>query len=299
MSYTPAGYAKTFEQIALMANVLRAIDPKAVLARSGCLRDTSQKAKWHTPVGVISITAQKFMNWTQSTGGGGAIDLVMHLRRCDFKSAVFWLEENFPNHSTQPSTRIACDVHKDFPLPMRNDSVLPRIRNYLTNERHIPPRLIDSLIRSGRLFADNKTNAVFLLLTPFGKEKAVVGAELRGTTSVKWHGMAAGSRKDLGCFYIKTCAAKKVVLCESAIDAISCCAIHPTFMAVSTSGANPNPAWLSPLVKKGYEIFCGFDSDATGETCAKKMAHLYPTVKRLKPDKHDWNEVLCSTSLLF
>ncbi len=282
-----------------MADVLRAIDPEAVLARSGCLPDASQKAKWHTPVGVISITAQKFMNWTHGTGGGGAIDLVMHLRQCDFKSAVFWLDENFPNHYKQPSARNSCGVDKDFSLPMRDDSALPRIRNYLTNERHIPPRLIDSLIRSGRLFADNKTNAVFLLLTPFGKEQAVVGAELRGTTCVKWHGMAPGSRKDLGCFYIKTCAAKKVVLCESAIDAISCCAINPTFMAVSTSGANPNPAWLPPLVKKGYEIFCGFDSDATGETCAKKMAHLYPTVKRLTPDRHDWNEVLCSTSLLF
>ncbi len=295
MSYTPAGYAKTFEQIALMANVLRAIDPKTVLARSGCLRDTSQKAKWHTPVGVISITAQKFMNWTQSTGGGGAIDLVMHLRRCDFKSAVFWLDENFPNHSTQPSARIACGVHKDFSLPMRNDSVLPRVRNYLTDERHIPPRLIDPLIRCGRLFADNKSNAVFLLL---GKEKVVVGAELRGTTSVKWHGMARGSRKDLGCFYVNTRAAKKVVLCESAIDAISCCALHPTFMTISTSGANPNPHWLPRLIKKGYVIFCGFDSDETGDFCANKMILLYPTVRRMIPKNHDWNHTLRYNSLL-
>ncbi len=297
MSHTSAGCAKTFEQIARMANVLRIIDLTTVLERSGCLPDASEKAKWHTPVGVISITAQKFMNWTHSTGGGGAIDLVMHLRRCDFKSAVFWLDDNFPSHCAQPRwSSTTSVVHQPFSLPMRNDSLLPRITNYLTHERHFPHWLIDPLIQSGRLFSDNKSNAVFPL---FGKGKAVVGAELRGTTYLKWHGMAPGSRKDLGCFYINNCAAKKVVLCESASDAISCCALNPTFMAVSTSGANPNPAWLPRLIKKSYEIFCGFDSDATGETCAKRMAQLYPTVKRLMPDKHDWNEMLCSNSLLF
>ena len=59
MSHISGGRPKTFEQIALMANALRAIDLAVVLQRSGCLTDASQKAKWHTPVGTISITAQK------------------------------------------------------------------------------------------------------------------------------------------------------------------------------------------------------------------------------------------------
>ena len=293
MSHT-GGCIKTFEQISLMANALRAVDLAVVLERSGCLIDASEKAKWHTPVGVISITAQKFMNWTHSTGGGGAIDLVMHLRRCDFKSAVFWLDDNFLGHCAQPRRSSTTSVvHQPFSLPMRNDSLLPRVINYLTNERHIPLWLIDLLVQSGRLFADSKTNVVFPLL---GKAKAAVGAELRGTTYLKWHGMASGSRKDLGCFYVRTCAAKKVVLCESAIDAISCCALHPTFMAVSTSGANPSPSWLPRLIEKDYEIFCGFDSDETGDSCAKSMILLYPTVKRKRPKNHDWNQTLCSNA---
>ena len=296
MSHISGGCAKTFEQIARMANALRAIDLAVVLERSGCLTDASEKAKWHTPVGVISITAQKFMNWTHSSGGGGAIDLVMHLRRCNFKSAVFWLDENFPDHCTQPrSSGTTSAVHRDFSLPKRNDSGLPRIRNYLTVERNIPDWLIDPLIQSGRLFSDNKSNAVFPLL---GKGKAVVGAEIRGTTYLKWHGMAPGSRKDLGCFYVNNCAGKKVVLCESAIDAISCCALNPTFMTASTSGANPNPAWLPQFIKKGYEIFCRFDSDETGDSCANKMILLYPTVKRMRPKNHDWNDTLRYNSLL-
>lgn len=53
--------------------------------------------------------------------------------------------------------------------------------------------------------------------------------------------MAEGSRKDLGAFYI-TSNSKYVVICESAIDAISCFIIHPDCIAISTAGATPNPA---------------------------------------------------------
>ena len=147
------------------------------------------------------------------------------------------------------------------------------------------------LIRSGKLYADKRSNAVFLLL---GKEKKVVGAEIRGTNHSRWHGMASGSKKGLGAFYVKSQNTKKIVLCESAIDALSYFALHPDCMAASTSGANPNPAWLPLFIAKGFEIYCGFDNDETGERAANKMIHLYPMVRRLRPTKHDWNDVLRS-----
>ena len=176
-----------------------------------------------------------------------------------------------------------------FSLPKRNDSRLQQIINYLNDDRCIPTKLIDFLVRSGRLYADNRANAVFLLL---GKEKKVVGAELRGTTHSKWHGMAPGSKKDLGCFFVKKSNTKKAVLCESAIDAISYFALNPNCLALSTSGANPNPAWLPLLIEKGFDIYCGFDSDDTGDLFSDRMIYFYPTVKRLRPGKHDWNEDL-------
>ena len=145
------------------------------------------------------------------------------------------------------------------------------------------------LIRSGKLYADNRGNAVFLLL---GKEKKVVGAELRGTTHSRWHGMASGSKKGLGAFYVKNRNTDKIVLCESAIDALSYFALQPGCMVVSTSGANPDPAWLPLFMAKDFEIYCGFDNDEAGERAANKMIYLYPAVKRLRPTKHDWNEVL-------
>ena len=287
----------TFEDIRIKADFVREIELGAVLERTGSSQDGSDKAKWHTPQGVISVTRQKFMNWTQGTGGGGAIDLVMHLAGCDFKAAVFWLSDSFSDCAIHKHLKRTRSISKQaFSLPGRDDSRLGQVRNYLRDDRCIPTRLIDSLLRSGKLYADSRANAVFLLL---GKEKRVVGAELRGTTQSKWHGMAPGSRKELGCFYLKSSNTKKAVLCESAIDAISYFALEPNCIALSTAGANPNPAWLSILIEKGFDIYCGFDSDDTGDSIAKRMSQLYPRVKRIRAIKHDWNEELRSISALY
>ena len=75
---------------------LRAIPLESVLAASGAKRDHQDKAKWHTALGAISVTGMKFMNWNQGRGGGGAIDLAMHLNGLDFKAAVDWLRRQFP-----------------------------------------------------------------------------------------------------------------------------------------------------------------------------------------------------------
>ena len=282
--------ADTFEDIKNKAQIVRQIDLKAILIQSGAIQDNFDKAKWHTPQGTISITGQKFMNWNQGFGGGGAIDLIIHLKAYDFKTAVSWLFENFAlccppmsKSAQKPALR----------LPTRDDRKLAQIANYLSDDRLVPAELINALINSGKLYADKWANAVFLLL---GKEKRVVGAELRGTSKKRWVAMAPGSRKDLGCFYVKGSNTKKIVLCESAIDALSCFAMHQDIISLSTSGVTANPAWLTTLIDKGFEIYCGFDADATGDAFANKMTSLFPTVTRLRPIKHDWNDVLRSKS---
>ena len=55
---------------------------------------------------------------------------------------------------------------------------------------------------------------------------------------------------------------------------------------------SPVPFFI--LIEKGYEIFCGFDNDETGDILANQMIGFFPTVKRLRPTKHDWNEILIS-----
>ena len=282
----------SFESIKQKADLVRSIDLGQVLAVCGAGKDKFDKAKWHTEKGIISVSGPKFMNWSKGIGGGGAIDLVTHLKNFDFKTAVLWLDTVFSvQHIQTPSNKI--QPKSILQLPKNDGIKLSQVINYLVKIRSIPLSLINSLIHSGKLYADTKGNAVFLLL---GKEKKVVGAELRGTNHTIWRGMAKGSRKDLGFFRMKSRHPDKMVLLESAIDAISFFALYSNCLAISTSGASANPAWLKSFINKEYEIYCGFDSDDTGEKTAKKMIALYPTIKRLRPPKHDWNDVLKTKS---
>jgi hypothetical protein len=277
----------TFQGIRDRADRVRGIPLQEVLLLAGAKRDRYDKAKWHTPKGTISCTAAKFMNWNQGVGGGGAIDLAMHLNSLGFKAAVEWLCRHFHDldghHSLEPART------KELILPPRDPGKLPVVKRYLTDERAIDPALIRRLIECGRLYADPRGNAVFLLLE---KENRLVGAELRGTSSARWHGMAPGSQRDRGYFSVPAPGAATVILCESAIDAISCLELHPWCLCVSTSGARANPSWLPALLRQTCEIYCGFDSDPTGETMASDMIALHPEIKRLRPSQHDWNDVL-------
>ncbi len=279
----------TFHEIRERSPQLRAVALEAVLLTTGAQRDRYDKTKWHTPQGVLSVTGMKFMNWNQGIGGGGAIDLAMHLNNLGFKAAVEWLWYHFP--SPLAPARPGPTKKSTLPLPPRDDRKLSRVRRYLVVDRCLAPSLLDPLIESGTLYADNNANAVFLLL---GKENRPVGAELRGTSQRPWRGMAPGSNKDMGYFSLHPAQATTVILCESAIDAISCFALHPDWLSISTSGARPNPRWLSSLIHKDYQVYCGFDSDPTGENMARAMISLHPIIKRCRPSHHDWNDVITS-----
>ncbi len=278
----------TYQEIRDRADRVRGIPLQAVLVLTGAERDRYDKAKWHTRKGAISCNGMKFMNWNLGVGGGGAIDLAMHVNNLDFKAAVEWLWNNFPYSDYREQVQLS--GRPNLILPPQDPSKLSGVRHYLVHERAIGACLIQSLIESGMLYADNRGNAVFLLL---GKENKPVGAELRSTTPARWRGMAPGSQKDLGYFSVHDRGATTaVVLCESAIDAISCFALYPCCLCISTSGARPNPQWLPSLIRQGYDIYCGFDSDLIGDSMAKNMIALYPSIKRLRPTQHDWNEVL-------
>jgi len=268
---------------------LRRVPLTAVLRATGAQRDRYDKAKWHTPKGAISITGMKFMNWHQDRGGGGAIDLAMHLNDLDFKAAVAWLQRHFaipPDFGPPPGER-------RWILPQPDPSQLTAVKHYLVQDRAMAPSMTDSLIASGKLYADRRGNAVFLLL---GKDNTPVGAELRGAGPQRWRGMAPGSQKDLGYFSVQAPDATRVILCESAIDAISCFLLHPASVCLSTSGARPNPRWLAALLCRHPAVYCGFDADPTGDAMAEQMIALHPSLRRLRPSQHDWNDILKSRS---
>jgi len=93
-----------------------------------------------------------------------------------------------------------------------------RNTHYLVEERKLPATLLEPLVQSRTLYADARGNAVFLLLDTAATP---VGAELRGTVVSGWRGMAPGSRRDRGFFSLAASTTGALVLCESAIDALS------------------------------------------------------------------------------
>ena len=271
---------------------LRVLPLAQVLLWSGAEPDATDKNKWHTARGVLSLNGAKFMNWTSGRGGGGAMDLAMQLRGLDFKGAVDWLAQCCGQSAPEPvaSTAAPSELRLPAPDPRR----LGRVRDYLVVERGIPVALLEPLMETGTLYADHCANAVFLLR---GEQHLPVGAELRGTTGRRWRGMAPGSRKDLGYFSAPAEARPTLILCESAIDALSCLALHPGHGCISTAGARPHPRWLGPLLAQGWQLACGFDRDATGEEMARAMIASYPVIQRLRPEAHDWNDQLKARAL--
>ena len=121
-----------------------------------------------------------------------------------------------------------------------------------------------------------------------------IGAELRGTGRHVWRGLARGSQKDSGFFAVKPKSYSSIVLCESAIDAISCFILNPTFCCISTSGARHKPSWLPNIIASNLNVYCAFDADSTGDTMANAMIANYPSIQRLRPSAHDWNDLLKS-----
>ncbi|MGH7080940.1 MAG: DUF3991 domain-containing protein [Acetobacteraceae bacterium] len=287
----------SFDDLRRRAALVRDLPLEAILLRRGAERDRCDRKKWHTEQGPLSVSGAKFMSWRQDRGGGGAIDLVMHLAGLDFRAAVEWLEEYLGVGPPGCAPGVAHRAARSAPaqaavlrLPPPADGLLDRVRQYLEQRRGLSPELLEPLIESGRLYADGRGNAVFVLVS--GKAQQPVGGELRGTGPEIWRGMAPGTRKDRGYFWVGERGSKSIVLCESAIDAISCRQLYREHICISASGVRADPPWLHGLLAAGYQIYCGFDADEPGDAAAARMTRLHGVIKRLRPSTHDWNDVL-------
>jgi hypothetical protein len=309
---------------------------EVVLTSWDAVRDRQDKSRWHTLRGPLSVTGTKFFNWHACHGGGGAIDLVMHLGGWDASQAIQWLWRHLGYHvagaspvahngagavpasSTRAASQSAFSLccsghlvgendddptrncrHQQLRLPAVSLANLQRVRRYLTEQRGLSEAILASLIDEGKLYADTCSNAVFLMVA--GKPNRPIGAELRGTGTRVWRGLAPGTRKNAGYFWIGNTDAKQIVLCESAIDAISCFQLRTQIrgaqlrgecICISTAGVRPDAPWLHPLLARGYDIYCGFDTDEPGESASRQMITRHPSIQRLPPPQHDWNQAL-------
>ena len=263
-------------------NSLRNTPLAPLLERLGAEPDPKDKHNWRTPAGRITVTGPKFFNHDEGTGGGGAIDLVMHILQVDFREAVRFLG-GVPSTPRQLPTVLPSGTPGSrslVPFPVQENWI--HVRDYLTRVRKISGPLVDSLHREGTLYADKYRNAVFL--SESGK-----GAELRGTGSVSFHGY----RGEKAPFRLSGVGAD-LFFVESAIDAMSLRDLGFPGAILSFGGCAKGliQHYGREAREKGLKVLGGFDSDRAGESFFEALREAVPDAGRILPKGKDWNEEL-------
>jgi hypothetical protein len=278
------------------------------------LTKTKGDDKCHGENHIINIDRTKWFDFhpSQEKGGGGAIDLVMHVNQCNFKEAIAWLQDQFGESDmlravTHHARSQAIKVVKSSPSPQfvppaEDESNWQAVHNYLTQKRGLPENLVVGLKERGLIYADSNQNAVFLMRSLDGE---TVGAELRGTRGENntFMGYARGTKRADGWFYvgsggqpddeIHTC-----VLCKSPIDALS-----KAVLSLSDNKGMPqektmylaaDSAKSLPLefLKRLPKVIAAFGNDDAGNSMAQTIKELLPSSTRVRPQALDCHEQL-------
>ncbi len=308
-TWQPVANSPTQTDIKTLADRVREFDLEGVAEQLGLERDRHDKHKWRGLGHIISITNGRFNDWTMGKGGGGAIDLVMHVQNVDFKAAVQWLSGQSLAPVERSSQPLQPLESRQFELPPADANNWATVRQYLTETRGLPAAWVDGLHQQGLIYADAHRNAVFLRHAET-KDGQVwsrghpTGASLRGTDAEQtFHGLATGSVREDGWFWVRLGkeAVQRVVLVESAIDALSLAVLEreksaqpiPTvYLSTDGSGAIPT-ATLKAMIANGGQVIVAFDADKAGEKLAWRVAEVVPGVQRMVPAVgKDWNERL-------
>ncbi len=282
---------------------VRQIDVRDTMRQLGGEQDRYDKKKWRIDGEHISINGEKFYNHDWQRGGGGPIDLVMHVTGYDFKGAVTYLSreagaELAVQHGARERTAQAEEiVARHEPLPFRQPEAderrWPQVRAYLTEQRAIPRGIVDELHAQGKVYAATHTdrsgrahvNAVFLT---HDAEGHAVGASLRGTLpGSTFKGLSRDSDKEAGYFSHTLGEGQPgqnrvLVVAESPIDGLSAAALlYPDYRTTvaATDGAGPLPARaIDEALAQGWVVSCAFDNDQAGDKRWQQVRELYPTV---------------------
>ncbi len=290
------------EDYRALAAQVRAIDLPTVIERLGGVQDRYDAHKYRLDGEHISINDARFFNHDRQQGGGGAIDLVMHTAGYDYREAVAYLRDTHGAeaaigaatwHTARAGQQQAQEIveHAERPAfraPTPNEDRWPQVRTYVVEQRQLPAGLVDDLHARGVVYADHRSNAVFIRQ---GADGQAVGASLRGTLpGSDFKGLAVGTRRDEGHFSLTVTVgepspwiAPQVYLTESPIDAISRAALlmqagergHHTIVSTDGHGSLPTRQIDEALAHRAL-IHAGFDNDKGGDTLWARVMERYP-----------------------
>lgn len=288
------------ERYEALTSQLREIPLTQVAYELGLDPDLKDKYKWRDERSIININDQKFYDFKDMKGGGGAIDLVMYVEQCKFGEAVHWLKDRFGEAAAletitrQTRQTIEERPRRPFVMPESNEENWPAVKDYLTTVRMLPAAQIDALHQQGLTYADESQNAVFIRRSLEGE---VTGASLRGTAGKNnvFKGLAPGTRRTQGWFHLESehpGPVQQAVLCESVIDVLSYRTLYPAeekTLYLSTDGAGCVPLEQLQAIP---EVVIAFDHDEAGVEMAERMKRNLPQAKVKAPKAKDWNSDL-------
>ena len=260
----------------------------AVLAQDSKIAHESKKYIINDDIEIV-MKDNLWIQQDNKIGGKGAINLVMHLEKCDYREAVKILSSSFDPSEIIADRTAALQREAEVEInaiskeqsepPKPNESKWEQVKNYLVEKRSIPVKLVMELKVKGLLYSDSVGNAVF--------KRKKNGAFLRGT-GIK-HFFKTIGKKSEGPFEVP--GQGDIYLCESPIDAISIKAMHPEAHAIALGG---NMLKISDLdIPKDRKIIMSFDSDLQGRAFDEEAKAIYKDAEIVKAkDAKDMNELL-------
>jgi len=295
----------------------RQLDLRDTIQTLGSAQDRYDTHRWRVNDEHISINGERFYNHDRQQGGGGSIDLVMHVTGYSFTQAVAYL-----NHEAGPELAVAAAAQHGarqgqeivergerapFMQPQADEDRWPQVRAYLVEQRGIPRGMVDELHERGTIYADGRSNAVFLRTDAEGQ---AVGASLRGTLpGSEFQGLAYGSRRDEGHFSFtigtpERYGVPQYHITESPIDALSRAALiqrageSGEFVFLSNDGHGELPRrQIDEGLARQALVHCGFDNDAGGHKLWAQVKEAYPRAEAIERERppsgaKDWNDAL-------
>ena len=302
-------------KISELADQVRDIPLRDVLERYGFeprREGTTLRAK--SPLHNIVVTGGRWFDNKANIGGGGAIDLVMHIGGVDFMAACRSLAEQFrpfaagqSDHSfprsPQPQPAL---IRKPFAELMalyaaRDDSNWPVARAYLVERRKISADLVDRLHASGSTYANSHLPNPSLVFLHRDQHGDLCGATLRDTRHQSAFRPCLGNKLSAWFAVGDLAKAKRVVAVESPIDALSYFTLFGrsdgSLAVVSCAGATVPQALMLHACDRRQAFVVALDNDPAGErgwlkarTETADWADFNLSSKR--PNHKDWNDDL-------
>ena len=302
-------------KISELADQVRGIPLREVLERYGFeIKPEGTTLRAKTGQHNIVVTGSQWFDNKANVGGGGAIDLVMHIAELEFSAACRSLADEFrplaagqsdlsfpSSPRSQPATGKKSFDELAAIYAVRDDSNWPVARAYLTETRKIDPAVVDELHAVGSIYANNhrpNPSLVFVHRDPQGQ---VRGATLRDTRPQSAFRPCLGNKLTTWFTIGNLAEADRIAAVESPIDALSYYSLFGcsgnSLAVISCAGATVPRELMLQAYDRRQAFVVALDNDPAGQRGRQRALDETLNWAGFKlssdcPKLKDWNDDL-------